>query len=230
MIVYLPLALVLLLFLAGWLILSSPPEKSAAVIVSLLPLSLVGVGVLLTLLGRGVLGVPLTLIGLSWWQRKRAVQRAGGGRRGQRSRVRTGGLEMELDHDTGEMDGRVTGGRFAGARLSQLDRDDLFSLYAELSSDAESRAVLEAYLDRRFPEWRAEAGDGGDRGTGDSDGFEQMSREEAYQILGLQPGASEEEIHHAWRRMMKKVHPDSGGSAFLAAKINAAKDLLLGSR
>jgi hypothetical protein len=230
MIVYLPLALVLLLFLAGWLILSTPPEKSAAVIVSLLPLSLAGVGVLLTLLGRGVIGVPLTLIGLSWWQRKRSVQRAGGERRGQRSRVRTGALEMELDHDTGEMDGRVRGGQFSGARLSGLGREDLLTLYAELSGDAESRAVLEAYLDRRFPDWRAEAGGGSGHGERGRDDFEQMSREEAYQILGLQPGASDEEIHHAWRRMMKKVHPDSGGSAFLAAKINAAKDLLLGSR
>ncbi|MCB2214979.1 DnaJ domain-containing protein [Desulfofustis glycolicus] len=230
MIVYLPLALVLLLFLAGWLILSTPPEKSAAVIVSLLPLSLVGVGVLLTLLGRGVIGVPMTLIGLSWWQRKRAVQRAGGGRRGQRSRVQTGALDMELDHDTGDMDGQVRGGQFSGSRLSQLGRKDLMTLYAELSGDAESRAVLEAYLDRRFPDWRADSGGGGGHGESSHDEFEQMSREEAYQILGLQPGAGEEEIHQAWRRMMKKVHPDSGGSAFLAAKINAAKDLLLGRR
>jgi hypothetical protein len=228
MIVYIPLLLVLLLFLIGWRLLSLPPEKSAAVIVSLLPLSVAGFGVLLTLLGRGVIGVPLTLIGLSWWQRKRSVHRAAGGGRGQRSRVRTDALDMELDHDTGEMDGRVTGGQFAGSRLSLLDRDDLLTLYTELSADAESLAVLEAYLDRRFPDWRTEArGGGGHAGSG-GDGFEQMSREEAYQILGLQPGASEEEIHHAWRRMMKKVHPDSGGSAFLAAKINAAKDLLLG--
>lgn len=230
MIVYIPLVLVLLLFLAGWLILATPPEKSAAVIVSLLPLSLVGVGVLLTLLGRGVIGVPMTLIGLSWWQRKRAVQRAGGGRRGQRSRVRTGALDMELDHDTGEMDGQVRGGQFSGSRLSQLGREDVMALYAELSGDAESRAVLEAYLDRRFPDWRMETGGGSGCGESVRDEFEQMSREEAYQILGLQPGAGDEEIHQAWRRMMKKVHPDSGGSAFLAAKINAAKDLLLGRR
>ena len=104
------------------------------------------------------------------------------------------------------------------------------TLYAELSGDVESRAVLEAYFDRRFPDWRTETGSGSDYGESGRDEFEQMSREEAYQILGLQPGAGEEEIHQAWRRMMKKVHPDSGGSAFLAAKINAAKDLLLGRR
>ncbi len=228
MIVYIPLLLVLLLFLVGWFILSLPPEKSAAVIVSLLPLSVAVFGVLLTLLGRGVIGVPLTLIGLSWWQRKRSVHRAAGGGGGQRSRVRTNGLEMELDHDTGAMDGWVTGGRFAGSRLSLLDRDDVLALYAELSADAESRAVLEAYLDRRFPDWRGDAGAGSGHGESGGDGSERMSREEAYRILGLQPGAGSEEIHRAWRRMMKKVHPDSGGSAFLAAKINAAKDLLLG--
>ena len=57
--------------------------------------------------------------------------------------------------------------------------------------------------------------------------FDNMTRQEAYQILGLEPNVSQEEIHQAWRRLIKGVHPDSGGSAFLAAKINTARDILL---
>ena len=55
-----------------------------------------------------------------------------------------------------------------------------------------------------------------------------MEREEAYKVLGLQPGASREAIKAAHRRLMQRVHPDHGGSDELAACVNRAKDLLLG--
>ncbi|MGH7156274.1 MAG: DnaJ domain-containing protein [Acetobacteraceae bacterium] len=56
-----------------------------------------------------------------------------------------------------------------------------------------------------------------------------MTREEAYQVLGLKPGATEREIRDAHHRLMRAAHPDSGGSDWLAARINQARDLLLGS-
>ena len=54
-----------------------------------------------------------------------------------------------------------------------------------------------------------------------------MSRTEAYEVLGLKPGASGDEIHAAHRRLMRMAHPDTGGSDWLASRINQARDVLL---
>ena len=178
---------------------------------------------------RGVLGVPLMLIGLSWWRRGRAM-RPPTSAQGRKTTVRSVYLEMELDHDTGEMDGRVISGRMEGVRLSSLDEAELLSLYQEISGDDDSVALLESFLDRYHPDWRDHQQYNSDQTSGGTSSFDSMTREEAYQILGLNPGASAEEIHQAWRRLVKAVHPDSGGSAFLTTKINAARDLLLGNK
>jgi hypothetical protein len=136
---------------------------------------------------------------------------------GQASRVRTAFLEMELDDDTGRMDGRVLAGGYQGASLDALDRATLMKLLREI--DADSRDLLAAYLDRREPGWREYAQR--DAGAG------KMTEEEAYQILGLQPGASMEEISRAHRSLIKKLYPDQEGTTYLAARINEAKDVLL---
>src|SRR5580692_4123007 len=145
---------------------------------------------------------------------------------GQVSRVRTAFLEMELDHDSGAMRGRIVAGRHEGQNLDALDPQTLIGLLGEIDDD--SRDLLAAYLDRRQPSWREHAqGDAaaGNRTRAAPSG--KMTEEEAYQILGVQPGATAEDVSRAHRSLMKKLHPDQGGSTYLAARVNAAKDVLL---
>lgn len=139
------------------------------------------------------------------------------------SRVETAALAMDLNPTDGTMDGTVRTGRFTGERLSTMNRDALLRLAAEIDAqDEASLRLLGGYLDWRFPGWRdeAEAADGRDAGP--------MSRHEALTTLGLAEGADAEAIRAAHRRLMKKVHPDQGGSAALAARVQAARDTLLG--
>src|SRR5215213_1669138 len=140
------------------------------------------------------------------------------------SRVRSAFLEMELDHDTGAMRGVILAGAREGTRLEALDVDTLVGLLAEI--DDESRALLAAYLDRRDAGWREHAQADAAAGRGSAPRGP-MSHEEAYQILGLEPGAKSEEIIRAHRTLMKRIHPDQGGTNYLAARVNEAKDTLL---
>ena len=219
-----------LLFIAvaggiAWLFVSTPAERLARGARVAGPLALVALGGLLTLIGRGGFGVPVAALGLALWQRMRAMKPISTG--GRKSTVRSAALEMELDLDTGEMEGRVLAGKYEGRPLSALPDDDLLELYAQVGGDADSASLLEAYLDRRMPPWREHADAHGTEGKRSASGSGTMTKQEAYQVLGLEPGASPAEIRKAWRKLMKSVHPDSGGTEFLAAKINAAKDVLL---
>jgi DnaJ-domain-containing protein 1 len=183
------------------------------------------------LAARGQIGlaVPLGAVGLGllgWIQ----LWPASFGARtqktpGQVSQVRSRFIEMELDHDTGDMQGRVLAGKHEGVPLAALDVDTLVELLADI--DEESRALLAAYLDRRAPSWRENAKGDATAGRGFAPSSGKMTEEEAYQILGVQPGASPEEIGRAHRALMKKLHPDQGGSTYLAARVNEAKDVLL---
>jgi hypothetical protein len=150
---------------------------------------------------------------------------------GRVSRVRSAMIEMELDHDTGTMGGTVLAGPFAGRRLDDLDEAALKALYeACRASDPEGLRLLEAYLDRRFAGWREDAQADphpGARGVAQTGA---MTEQEAYQILGLEPGAPADEIGRAHRSLMKKLHPDQGGSTYLAARVNQAKEVLLARR
>jgi hypothetical protein len=143
---------------------------------------------------------------------------------GQVSRVRSAFVEMELDHDTGAMTGRILAGPHEGVALEALDVPTLLGMLAQI--DDESRALLAAYLDRREPGWREHAQGGASAGRGTSRSGK-MTEEEAYQILGVKMGASAEEIGRAHRTLMKKLHPDQGGSTYLAAQINEAKEVLI---
>jgi hypothetical protein len=145
---------------------------------------------------------------------------------GQASRARTASLEMELDHDSGTLRGRVLAGRHQGAALDDLDVPTLITLISEI--DEESIPLLAAYLDRRQPRWREHApGDAAAANGSRPARGSKMTEEEAYQILGIQPGATAQDIARAHRSLMKKLHPDQGGSTYLAARINEAKDVLI---
>ena len=160
------------------------------------------------------------------------IKAAQGPSPGQTSEVGTRFLRMTLNHDSGEMSGLVLEGRFRGRTLDELDLQELVALWRECrAQDVQSAAVLEAFLDRNEGEaWRDLAGQGAESpGAGTGAAEAAMTREEAHEILGLQPGAAKPEILEAHRRLMQKIHPDHGGSNYLAAKINQAKDLLLGA-
>jgi len=163
---------------------------------------------------------------------------------GQSSSVETDALSMNLDHDTGEMEGTIKRGEFTGRNLGDLSKPELLDLLETLKhDDQQSAAVLVAYLDRRFgSDWQDDAA-----GQGQGQGQEQtqgrgpwsggarsgpdgpITREMALDILGLAKGASRDDIIQAHRQLMQKLHPDHGGSGYLASRINAARDLLLGS-
>jgi DnaJ domain len=164
----------------------------------------------------------------------RGIPRPGGagpqGKSAGSTRVATDWVEMMLDHNSGAMSGRVLKGRFAGKSLDALSKDDSVDFYVEASpGDTETANLLATYLDRRFgADWRAQA-QRADQSTRENHARPDsgMSRNEAYAVLGLRPGADEDAIRAAHRKLMLKNHPDVGGSSEVAARINEAKDVLL---
>ena len=163
----------------------------------------------------------------SSWGRNKAASGA--------SAISTAWLAMSLDHSTGNMDGEVLQGQFQQKRLSELTLEQLFVLVGECQHDNDSLQLLQAYLDRMHPDWRenasaASAGDAaGEQGDAQRPASTDSAMTEALalEILGLKQGASRDEIIAAHRRLMQKLHPDRGGSDYLAQRINAARDFLL---
>lgn len=191
--------------------------------------ALIGIAGFLTLRGAFNAAIPIFIVGLGLlgksglfpggfpWAQKSA---------GQRSRVATSLLAMELDHDTGRMDGTVLAGPFKGRLLSSLGNEELKAFHQQCSGvNDQSRPLFEAWLDRSKAGWR----EAWNRGPGNAGSVPSsaMSREEALAVLGLKEGATADDIRAAHRRLMKEFHPDHGGSDYLAAKINQAKDILL---
>jgi len=208
--------------------LQADPRKLAAIAKPAAGTAVLAFAGFLALRGQYALAAPLVFVGfglLGWVP----FGPAGFGARtqkstGQVSRVRSAFLDMELDHDTGAMRGVIRAGPRQGAQLDALDVDTLVGLFGEI--DEESRALLAAYLDRRDAGWREHAQ--ADAAAGRSSAPRgPMTHEEAYQILGLERGASAEDIVGAHRTLMKKLHPDLGGTNYLAARVNEAKDTLL---
>jgi hypothetical protein len=214
-----------------WFISAQPAQVLKALRWALIVFAVV-VGLFMVFAGRHVLLffllpalLPFLMRSRMLWRRAKA---AAGPSPGRTSEVTTRFFRMVLDHDSGDMSGEILEGAFAGRQLAQMDEAELIALWRECrAADGQSAAVLEAYLDRALGEaWREAAGAG--PGGETAGGPEGMSREDAYEILGIEPGASDSDIREAHRRLMQKVHPDHGGSNYLAAKINRAKELLQG--
>lgn len=176
--------------------------------------------------GRGVSALwaafmfgPALLQAFNRWRARRAFTSPPGDEGA--TVVETATLTMRLEIATGAMSGQVRRGAWAGQDLAALDRAALMDLMAECASqDPDSVPLLEAWLDRTDPEWRDEPPPRPAAGP--------MSRDEAFAILGLAEGATPAEIRAAHRRLMQSAHPDRGGSDWLAARVNQARDLLLG--
>jgi hypothetical protein len=232
------LAALLILVIGARLLARVDPQKLAGLLRLLAGLFLLALAAFLLARGALPLAIPLALFGFallgipmgSWFGGSGGF---GSSRKspGQKSHVRTDFLDMELDHDTGYMQGHCLKGRYAGRPLSTLSEKELLQLLEELrGSDEQGVLLLEAYLDRIAPDWREREGERAKKGEARARPGSRMSRDEAFEVLGLEPGASEEEIRAAHRKLMMKVHPDQGGSDYLAARINEAKDVLLGKK
>lgn len=218
----------------AWLLRAKPSALARTLRIILVVLGGIGVGALLIFGLRFLPGLLPELLGLAGIVITALIARAvrhrpSGGfsspGSGQRTEVRTAFLQAWIDHGSGDVGGTVLSGRFAGRTLDALSDAELFDLQAECSSDADSLRVLEAYLDRRLgANWRNTQQQSSPRGPRTD-----MTREEAMAVLGLTEGATADEIRAAHRRLIQRMHPDVGGTADLAARINRAKDVLLGS-
>lgn len=222
-----------LALIVWWLLRANPSTIARILRPMLMVVGLVGIAVMLIFGMRFVPSLLPELFGLAGIVATALIARAlrrrpSGGfsspGSAQRTEVRTAFFEAWIDHGTGDVGGTVHSGRFAGRTFDSLSDSELLDLHAECSSDSDSLRVLEAYLDRRLgADWRSSHQTPPPRGPRTD-----MTREEALAVLGLAEGASAEEIKAAHRRLIQRVHPDVGGSADLAARINRAKDVLLG--
>ena len=232
-------ALMLLLLLAGKWFVSAEPRTLARILKPLL--IIFGVIIVLLLVFTGKLiwvfwALPFLVPMYMRWRHaarwaKNTSRMSSGGASGMASEVTSKYLDMRLDHDSGDMNGTVRTGMYEGAHLSDLNLQQLLDLYQDYAGhDSESARLLGAYLDRMHPDWRDQpSGTGQNEDEAFAQGSGTMSRAEAFRILGIDETADEAEIKAAHHRLIAGLHPDRGGSAYLAAKINEARDVLLKS-
>ncbi len=149
------------------------------------------------------------------------ISRTGYGKSGN-ARFETAWLRLEVNPALGTLDGEVLQGEFKGRRLSSMRLAELEKLREALrGQDMKSTMLLQSYIALRSRTRGARADDADVR----TDNV--MTRDEALNVLGLETGAAREDVILAHKRLMQKMHPDRGGSSYLAAKINQAKDVLL---
>ena len=207
-------------------------QKMLAIVVGIVAVTVLGffaVSGRMGYFGWAMLALPLLF---RWRAISQAMRNMRGPTPGKNSDIETAYLRMTLDHDSGVLSGTVLQGQFEGRNLEELSREDLLDLLRECRvQDPQSATVLETYLDRiHGADWRGTGGGdetGGGRESGTAGAGGSMSRDQAYEVLSLHPGATETEIREAHRKLLMANHPDKGGSTFIAAQINQAKDVLL---
>lgn len=224
------LAILCGVLLLGYLFVNADPARLARVVkwAGITVAALLVVALLVWTEGRVItLLAPVALLVPAWRRFRSMFSGLRGPATGSNSTVETAFIRMSLDHDTGNMTGTVLKGRFAGMRLEELRPPELLALLRECRADDEEAArLMEAYLDRVRSNWHDEMAS--DRAQNEPPpSAPDVSIDEAYEILGLQPGADEEAVKAAHHRLMKQFHPDHGGSDYLATKINRARDVLL---
>ena len=224
------IAMVFLVYGLRWAAQVDPAALARALKYTAIAFAVVGVGLLFVIGRLGLLFLIAGPLFLLWrrWQRMRVAADIGAGRQGRSSSIETVYLSVSLDHDSGTVDGRIKAGKFRDRRLGDLTKADLLELLGEVrASDPQGVAVLEAYLDRiHGADWReGRTGEGAKAPPSSTGGA--MTREEAFEVLGLTPEATAAEVREAHHRLMMKVHPDHGGSSYLAARLNEARDRLL---
>lgn len=234
---------VIMAIVAGVWLRNKPPNQRKPAILKLALIAGILIAVLLAVTGRLQVLIALLVFMLPLLRRVLPSMRMGsmsgagsgeaGAKPGNQSHVSSDTLEMTLDHDSGDMSGEVLKGPMAGQALADLGETEFIELLQYCRNhDEDSARLLETYLDWRFGDsWRTDdpSGDGGagreerkNSGNGGS-----LTDSEALDILGLEAGASRDEIVRAHRRVMQKIHPDHGGSNYLAARVNEAKERLL---
>ena len=189
--------------------------------------ALIATGVGLAFVRQFALALPVGFAGFMLLRQHRAIRSAhGSGQTSERAVCRA----RDAPRPRHRRDGRANPGRAParGNACRSSRSGELLEVAEEFRGDAESLRLLESYLDRAHPGWRDDVQADETRRQSAASAAGGMDAQEAYQILGLEPGASEAEVRDAHRRLMKQVHPDRGGSAALAAKINEAKDRILG--
>jgi len=223
-------------------ILTGDPARVAGTIRFVLGLVLGLLGLLISMRGGFVFGLPVVVYGMFMaarglgWRGMPGLRLPGlglpgapppgQGGSGPSSGVRTRYLDMTLDHHSGAMDVLIRDGAFQGRKLSELSRDEAMSFLREVRlADADSARLVETWLDREYPEWRDSGGSSDEPQDG---GSGPMARAEALELLNLTGDPTPDEVREAYKREMKRHHPDQGGSDVAAAKLNQARDVLLG--
>ena len=174
-------------------------------------------------LGAGIAAlIPVLRTLLVWGTRAGPLLRLFGRFKTSPSQFRTQFLVISMNFTTGSVEGEIISGDYNGKKLSELSPDELKLLSQQYKTvDKESYVLLQAYLIR--------SGSNNDQAYQqyNPDNFNELTETEAYEILGLPNTASKDEVVKAHKRLMQRMHPDRGGSDYLAAKINAAKDQLV---